>query len=983
MVKYILVYTRSMLVEQTTPISFNIVDSIASVSNITFPDFDLDETDVGGELTWSPASTIGRDEVMNYLVYLASMEGDPGCAYVAGDWCVRSYFAEAVDENITVPPETHLENFTHWLVFTKSTLVEQSTPVAHRIFDAASSVSGIRFTDKDLDLLELGGTVSWVEPAYSERVAKYNLYISVDPAGLDRSLLSSASFPQTSLAIGPELPSANLHFLTVYTESTLVEQSTPVALQFQDREALVSNISFPDYDLDYDDLGGTLNWEQPEDISQVTHYVIYMVVVPEDQNLVNDCQAMITEESDLEYNWSTPGFALMGAYASNISTICNRSLYTVVPVDTLEIQVPQNLTLSPFTHWAVYTKSSLVEQSTPSSLWIYDYVANVSNITFQGLDLDLKHLGGYLQWVEPALPQRVFSYVVYLAETFVGDGRSQVGNEVSVGRHQLLVPPETRREAYTHFVIYSKSILAEQTTPSFFAFLDEFSLAGNVSFVDDDLDRYEIGGDLEWLQPEDDSEVTDYLVYLAQDRFGRNRSFLGNVSQGVHLFKVPVDTPLLDFTHLCVFARSILVESTTPSSVLVVDYVSSISGLSFIDLDLDPEELGGYITWIPPGNIERVISYNVYLSSDALGGGRVQVDEVLLGGSSQLLLPETSLDPFTHVVVYSRSILAEQSTPVALSIVDNVAQVKDIVFPDFDLDETDLGGVLEWQEPDNTAQVTHYDVYMVVADSTNCSWRNGSSMSGQCERSLMGNVVVGVANLTIPIDTALENFSYFAIFTRSSMVEQTTPTMHLIYDMIASVSDIRFTDQDLDDEEIGGRIHWAHPPLMQRVYTYRLYLADGAAKSLISELPKSLSMEDLPPETPTTPLLAIYTTSTLTEQSTPVTLNIEDKFAPVSNISFPDFDLDETDLGGTLTWTPPEDESQIEHYMIYMAMFTQNASECPMSSAANYVAVITGSMVLVLTGATSSQVEASVQASLSAALNIPTSWISVSAITGH
>lgn len=44
-------------------------------------------------------------------------------------------------------------------------------------------------------------------------------------------------------------------------------------------------------------------------------------------------------------------------------------------------------------------------------------------------------------------------------------------------------------------------------------------------------------------------------------------------------------------------------------------------------------------------------------------------------------------------------------------------------------------------------------------------------------------------------------------------------------------------------------------PLLAKVYTYRLYLADGAAKSLISELPKSLSMEDLPPETPTTPLL--------------------------------------------------------------------------------------------------------------------------------
>ena len=30
-----------------------------------------------------------------------------------------------------------------------------------------------------------------------------------------------------------------------------------------------------------------------------------------------------------------------------------------------------------------------------------------------------------------------------------------------------------------------------RTTPSFLAFLDEASLAGNVSFVDDDLDRYE------------------------------------------------------------------------------------------------------------------------------------------------------------------------------------------------------------------------------------------------------------------------------------------------------------------------------------------------------------------------------------------------------------------------------------------------------------------------------------------------------------
>ncbi|CAL1129505.1 unnamed protein product [Cladocopium goreaui] len=971
------------------------------VSNVTFDDFDLDESDLGGDLLWSPARTVGSQEVAKYVVYLATMPGDPNCENVVAEWCLRSYFAEAVSENVTVPPETSLENFTHWLIFTHSSLVEQSTPTPHRIFDAASSVSGIQFTDKDLDILELGGTVSWTEPAYAERVSKYNLYLSVDPAGLGRQQLSTALVPTLTLDVGPELPSAGFEFMTVYTESKLVEQTTPVALQFQDRESVATNLSFPDFDLDYDDVGGTLQWDAPQETSQVTHYVIYMVAVPsapEDLNLVSDCEAMITEESEVFYNWSLPGFSVVGAYTQNISTICNRSFYTMVPVGTEMIDVPQNLTLSPYTHWAVYTKSSLVEQSTPASLLIYDYVANVSNITFQGapsarskgtegtegLDLDLAHLGGHLQWLEPALPQRVYSYVVYLAESAMGDQRSQVGNEVIVGRHQLLVPAETRRESYTHFVVYSKSTLAEQTTPSSLSFLDEVSLAGNVSFVDDDLDRYEIGGDLVWLQPEDDSEVTDYLVYLAQDRYGRNRSFLGNVSQGVHLFKVPADTQLLAFSHLCVFARSVLVESTTPSSVLVVDFSSSISSLHFTDLDLDPLELGGVIAWNEPGNIERVISYNVYLASDAYGAGREQVGEVLQGSQcAQPLRAETAMEEFTHLAVYSRSSLAEQSTPVALSIVDNIAQVSDIVFPDFDLDETDLGGVLEWREPADVAQVTHYDVYMIeVFEPGNCTFRNGSSMDGSCDRLAMGSSMVGVANLTIPVDTALQNYSHFAVFTRSSLVEQTTPSMHLIYDMVTSVSDIRFTDQDLDDEELGGRIHWAHPPLMQRVYTYRLYLTqwDGGARSLISELPKGVNLEDLPPETPTMPLLAIYTTSTLTEQSTPVTLTVEDKFAPVSNVSFPDFDLDETDLGGILTWSPPQDESQVERYMIYMAMFTQNASECPMSSdGASYVAVITGSMVIALSGATASQVADAVQASLSQLLGVPFSWISVSA----
>lgn len=46
---------------------------------------------------------------------------------------------------------------------------------------------------------------------------------------------------------------------------------------------------------------------------------------------------------------------------------------------------------------------------------------------------------------------------------------------------------------------------------------------------------------------------------------------------------------------------------------------------------------------------------------------------------------------------------------------------------------------------------------------------------------------------------------------------------------------------------------------MSKVYTYRLYLSStdyGLQRSLIAELPKTMSAEDLPPETEAAPFLA-------------------------------------------------------------------------------------------------------------------------------
>ena len=162
---------------------------------------------------------------------------------------------------------------THFLVYTFSSLVEQTTPVAHRIFGAFATVSAITFTDKDLDSGDIGGTVIWTAPAATDRVELYRMYLALAKMGVGKSMVGEDVAAGTNLALTPtETPMADRTHFVVYTKSILVEQTTPGALLFVDNEAIVSNIAFPDFDLDLGDIGGILHWQAPSDTTQVTHY---------------------------------------------------------------------------------------------------------------------------------------------------------------------------------------------------------------------------------------------------------------------------------------------------------------------------------------------------------------------------------------------------------------------------------------------------------------------------------------------------------------------------------------------------------------------------------------------------------------------------------------------------------------------------------------------------------------------------------------
>ena len=436
--------------------------------------------------------------------------------------------------------------------------------------------------------------------------------------------------------------------LLVYLKTPLVEASTPATFRFEDVFSTVSNITFPDLDLDAGDLGGQLAWLPPDDVSQVTHYVVH---------LGSPCNAS-----------GDPA-----ALPEPQVPICERSYYTNVSVGVESFTVPPDTLRESHTHLAVYTMSSLFEQTTPWTHLIFDADASVTDVFFQGKDLDLLDLGGVVTWTQPSQMERVDTYVLYLAESAAGSAKSQIEGEIQAGVNRADVPAETPALEYSHFTVFTKSVLVEQTTPSAIQIVNEFSRVDDVTFIDDDLDEFELGGDLVWVAPPDDTEVTDYLIYFANSEAGDSRSLIATVSSTTLTHLVPNDTPLQGYTHFVIYARSSLVEQTTPAFVLIVDAAASVSGITYLDKDLDPEEIGGVLSWTPPDapHLARVVVYRLYMAETADGAVRSQLETDLAAGTNQVTIPpETPQGSYTQLVVYTKSALAEQTTPVAFGLVD-------------------------------------------------------------------------------------------------------------------------------------------------------------------------------------------------------------------------------------------------------------------------------------------------------------------------
>eukprot|EP00972_Heterocapsa_arctica_P085222 12557801-Heterocapsa_arctica.AAC.1 len=99
---------------------------------------------------------------------------------------------KAVGTNaLDVALNTAKSSHSHVLVFTASSLGEQTTPASVTIVDASASASIAALSDLDLDTGDLGGAATWAAPADVSLVANYAVYLAEDAIGTNKAHLGT------------------------------------------------------------------------------------------------------------------------------------------------------------------------------------------------------------------------------------------------------------------------------------------------------------------------------------------------------------------------------------------------------------------------------------------------------------------------------------------------------------------------------------------------------------------------------------------------------------------------------------------------------------------------------------------------------------------------------------------------------------------------------------------------------------------------
>ena len=323
---------------------------IETAGAMTFTDSDQNVNEITGTLTIAKAAD--EESLTGYVIYWGVSAGNK----LSGQPAIGEILKADADLTYNFVANTPLPNqAAYFVVFTKNEKGEMTTGSSVAITDVSTPglATSVTFTDIDLDLTHIQGTVNVGKATDEADIDDYRLYWGSDSS---TKLGGSGATPITIMAktgsdlsysfpVNTVISSGATHLLIFTKNASSPELTTPTTTAIVD-VALPSNaaasVSFTDTDKHQGEIGGAVTITKATDESIITDYVLY--------------------------------------WGQNSSTkLTNTAALATLPVGgILTHNIPAN-TIPEGSHLLVYTKNIHGEMATGVNILITDRVAPLNN----------------------------------------------------------------------------------------------------------------------------------------------------------------------------------------------------------------------------------------------------------------------------------------------------------------------------------------------------------------------------------------------------------------------------------------------------------------------------------------------------------------------------------------------------------------------------------------------------------------------------
>ncbi|CAE8646255.1 unnamed protein product, partial [Polarella glacialis] len=365
-------------------------------------------------------------------------------------------------------------------------------------------------------------------------------------------------------------------------------------------------MTFLDLDLDAGDLGGTLEWAEPSDATQVTRYDVY----------ITEASHAGCGRIEVVVISGSLSFGLDGASPAQVEAAVKSSLAMSLGVDPRLVEVvvrqEQARRLSHerrlSTTWNVRYQVVLPAEQGPSAERAAKAVRQDASAFTKVLAEQLEVAG-----VDSAVLSASFAFQSF---EFVA-AKSVAGEEV-ISLATIVDLEELESESNTTEELESNN--TNNTNNNNSNNDNNNNSNNNNTTVDSD--------------GESDGVNRTSLRRLSETPEGSSLKlcrlvFLGAVSVGRFKFDVPADTALASFTYFTIYTRTKLESQGVAYSTLFIDdLAASVSNVAFVDQDSSSADIGGAVSWTQPSDLQRVATYHVYLAASEVGASRLLVADV-------------------------------------------------------------------------------------------------------------------------------------------------------------------------------------------------------------------------------------------------------------------------------------------------------------------------------------------------------------------